>query len=340
MRVRLGWIMLFACAALLIFGGPVQAQTQTYDPAWMKTTNQMTAGLTLGVPAKPIDDADWLWTGTVWDGPQQNGWNKTIPGWVSGDFWAKWPHPGGVVQQWFKTTLDLPACTAALLGEVRLMSKYNPTSEPKLGINDDLYVWVNGAAAAAGGTAQSTSLDPSWAGKFTQVTRPDSNFTETDGWRISGGLVLPVAQFQAGSNQINVLTDDVSGWGGLGHVVFKVTQSGPCVQIDIKPGSYPNSFNLNGNGVIPVAIFGSGAFDVMDVNQNSLSFNGLAVRVKGNGAPQCSFQYVNGDAYQDLVCQFMDDTTLWVGGAATAILRGSLTDGTPFAGSDEIVIVP
>ncbi len=347
MRTRVVWSLLFACAALLIVSGPAQAQvTLTIDPtSWMKTTNQAAGNTsTMGLPAKPIDHADWIWTSTVWDGGQYNGWNAQIPRWVSGDFWAYWPFTSGVRQQWFKTTLDLPACTAALLSEVRLINKYNPDPPPLpfLSINDDLYVWVNGAPAAAGGTALAASLDSPWTTRFFSSSRPDSNSVETDKWRIPNGLVLP-AQFQAGSNQINVLTDDVSGWGGLAHVVFKVTQTGPCVGIDIKPGSYPNCFNLNGNGVIPVAILGSSSFDATQVNPSTLSFNGLAVRVKNNGAPQCSVQNVNADAYMDLVCQFMDDPTTWAGGTATAMLRGNLNSnygGLPFAGSDEICIVP
>ena len=39
-----------------------------------------------------------------------------------------------------------------------------------------------------------------------------------------------------------------------------------AVQIDIKPGSDPNCFNLNGNGVIPVAILGSADFDATEVD--------------------------------------------------------------------------
>ena len=51
MRTLLTWSMLFACAALLIVSGPVQAQTPI-DSAWQKTTNQTAGDLTkLGLPA-------------------------------------------------------------------------------------------------------------------------------------------------------------------------------------------------------------------------------------------------------------------------------------------------
>lgn len=122
-----------------------------------------------------------------------------------------------------------------------------------------------------------------------------------------------------------------------------------AVDIDIKPGSYPNSLNINGHGVIPVAILGSADFDVTQIDFSTLRFAGLEVRVKGNGAPQCSIKDVSGDftnpegapdGYQDLVCQFVDNPDTWLPGEGVAKLMGNLLDGTPIEGTDEIIIVP
>ncbi len=66
----------------------------------------------------------------------------------------------------------------------------------------------------------------------------------------------------------------------------------------------------------------------------------MAVKVKNNGTPQCSLEDVNEDGYMDLVCQFVDGATTWSEGTAVVVLTGSLFDGTPIAGSDEIRIVP
>ncbi len=127
-----------------------------------------------------------------------------------------------------------------------------------------------------------------------------------------------------------------------------LTQGTVDVEIDIKPGSYPNSFNVNGKGVIPVAILGSPDFDVTEIDTSTLSFGGLDLRVKGNGAPQCSIEDVSGanmpdgepDGYPDLVCQFEDDASNWEEGEAGATLTGRLTNGAPFKGTDSINIVP
>jgi YVTN family beta-propeller protein len=121
------------------------------------------------------------------------------------------------------------------------------------------------------------------------------------------------------------------------------------VDIDIKPRSFPNCFNIDGNGVIPVAILGKANFNVTDVDINTLSFAGLDVGVRGNNTRQCSVEDVSGnftspegapDGYRDLVCQFVDDPTRWTPDDGTATLTGKLLNGTPFKGIDSICLVP
>ena len=126
--------------------------------------------------------------------------------------------------------------------------------------------------------------------------------------------------------------------GGL--AIYKIANIPYTVQIDIKPGSFPNCFNINGHGVIPVAILGSEDFDVSDVNTESLLFAGMEVRVRGNKGPLCSTEDVNGDSYPDLVCHFEDQPENWAGGDDTATLQGELNDGAIIEGHDSICIVP
>ena len=112
------------------------------------------------------------------------------------------------------------------------------------------------------------------------------------------------------------------------------------VQIDIKPGSDPNCFNINGHGVVPVAILGSATLDVADIDTETLYFGGLEVRVRGQKGPQCSFDDVNVDGFADLICQFEDDATSWSAGETIAELQGYLLGGAQFSGSGSICIVP
>ena len=121
------------------------------------------------------------------------------------------------------------------------------------------------------------------------------------------------------------------------------------MMIDIKPGSDPNCFNVNGHGVIPVAILGSAVFEVTNIDTSTLKLAGLDVRIKGNSNPQCSVEDVSGDftnpagapdGYDDLVCHFVDDPSAWETDNGTATLTGELHDGTGIEGTDSICIVP
>ena len=93
-------------------------------------------------------------------------------------------------------------------------------------------------------------------------------------------------------------------------------------------------------------VLGSADLDVTDIDPSSLSFEGAAVRVRGNGSGQCSLEDVSGplgtpDGYLDLVAHFVDDfSDGWVLGDSTASVTGNLWDDTPIVGSDSIRIVP
>ena len=126
----------------------------------------------------------------------------------------------------------------------------------------------------------------------------------------------------------------------VGRLTLNVTLAALTVDIDIKPGSDPNGFNVNGHGVIPVAILGSSTFDVTLVDPSTLLFGGLAVRVRGNKGPLCNFEDSDGDTILDLVCHFEDDSTNWAPGDGQATLTGMLLDSTEFEGADSICVVP
>ncbi len=115
------------------------------------------------------------------------------------------------------------------------------------------------------------------------------------------------------------------------------------VDIDIKPGSDPNCFNNNGNGVIPVAILGSADFDVTQVDASSVELESLAIRAVGKSNKLLAhIEDVNGDGFDDLVVQIEDQDGVFSVGDTTAIVTGTLLTEfgtTPIEGTDSICIV-
>lgn len=108
------------------------------------------------------------------------------------------------------------------------------------------------------------------------------------------------------------------------------------VNIDIKPGSFPNCINPKSNGSVPVAIFGDNTVDVTEINIASLELAGAAALVKKNGEPQASFEDVNKDGFADLTLHFPVQNLQLTGTETNAELRGKLKTGRLIKGSDNI----
>ena len=112
------------------------------------------------------------------------------------------------------------------------------------------------------------------------------------------------------------------------------------IDIDIKPGSEPNSINNNGKGVIPVAILGSVDFNVSQINASTVALEGCGIKEVGKkGKLLVHYEDVNGDLIEDLVVQIVDVEDAFYG-LTSATLTGELIDGTPITGTDSIRIVP
>jgi IgA Peptidase M64 len=112
------------------------------------------------------------------------------------------------------------------------------------------------------------------------------------------------------------------------------------IQIDIKPGETPNSININGRGVIPVAVLGSENFDITQIDTKTLRFEGLSVKQTSKGKSLCASGNWNEDEFRDLVCHFVDDLSKWTGSGDTASVTGNLYCGTIFSGNDTFKLVP
>ena len=114
------------------------------------------------------------------------------------------------------------------------------------------------------------------------------------------------------------------------------------VDIDIKPGDYPNSINLGSHGVIPVAILSSPDFDATQVDLETVLLAGASVAVRGKGSKLLSYQEdINGDGLMDFVIHFevenLDPGEFQDG---VVCLEGMTFGGQAFSGCGEIQIVP
>jgi len=146
----------------------------------------------------------------------------------------------------------------------------------------------------------------------------------------SGTATNAIISFEGtGNDNIGMLLDNVK----LEIVIL-------AVEIDIKPGSYPNSINLGSKGVIPVAIFSSQDFDATTVDPGTVQLAGSGVAVRGNKFMSHE-EDVNGDGLMDLVVQVetenLNPNTFQCGYAE---LTGTTYEGLSIVGWDEIRIVP
>jgi sugar lactone lactonase YvrE len=109
------------------------------------------------------------------------------------------------------------------------------------------------------------------------------------------------------------------------------------VDIDIRPGGFPNSINPESKGLIPVAIFGSTDFDVADIDPATLAFGpGDAPAAHKLGG---HFTDVNSDGLMDLVSHYRTKGAGLLVGDTEACVTGAKTDGAAFRGCDAVRVL-
>lgn len=111
------------------------------------------------------------------------------------------------------------------------------------------------------------------------------------------------------------------------------------INIDIKPGSGDVApINPKARGKIPVALLGSSAFSVEEIDTSALGFghSGDEASLSKCGSPSD----LNGDAFPDLVCHFENQAAAWDGTEDEAMLKGKLRSGLRFEGRGWLKVVP
>lgn len=125
------------------------------------------------------------------------------------------------------------------------------------------------------------------------------------------------------ANGGNALNDSFMG---LDLIVFRV-------EIDIKPGSYPNSINLNSKGVVPVAILTTPIFNVTTVDISTVAF--------AEAEPiRQTLEDVDRDGDLDYLFHFRTEDLVIPEGQDYAQLKARTISGYFIGGRDSVNIVP
>lgn len=191
------------------------------------------------------------------------------------------------------------------------------------------------------------------------------------GWRghDDEGIVGHIASMNFNGNDIRVemIAPGVDIWQ-FHAVALEDNGDDLIVTLDIKPGSCPNSFNRNSNGVLPMALLGTKRFDVTLIDISTLLLSrtdgvgGTVAPLNGPPGPGirqadvatpfsgelCDCHELESDGIVDLVMKFDSAELVEVlelnrlpGGSDTALnVSGSLLDKTVFVATDCIHLVP
>ena len=193
------------------------------------------------------------------------------------------------------------------------------------------------------------NVDPGWRGVPGEVTNYQATFTvmkgltalgihEIDGidWQSEFEYMLVAQQLCDGSwpqalwdSEERILSTE---WALL--TLQKVVPPME-VEIDIKPGSFPNSINPNSKGIIPVAILTTADFDATTVDAETVRFGPA-----GAEATHWALKDVDKDGDIDMILHFRTQNTGIKAGDTEAELTGKTIDGTGIHGSDSVRTVP
>ncbi len=137
------------------------------------------------------------------------------------------------------------------------------------------------------------------------------------------------------------------------QAIYLAGSAGKCkvpaaieVDIDIKPGSDPNSINLGEHGLLPVAILGSANFDVTEIDPETIAIGGISLASRGKKGKKLAYSYEDVDPWDENIdmmvffdVQDLVEIGVLAAGTNELLLTANLKDGTPIQGTDSVNIV-
>ena len=228
-----------------------------------------------------------------------------------------------------------------------------------------------GAAVVLLSSATSAQAQPGWVLSHQKISDTEGGFTGT----LDNGDAFGIAMASLGDLDGDGVGDlavgapfDSDGGTQRGAAWVLFLDGVLMLNLDIKPGSCPNSFNRNSHGVLPVALLGTESFDVTQVDLATIQLSraeGVGSSVVPNEGPPgphsvledvatpfdgelCNCHDLEGDGITDLSMKFRTDDVvaalllndLPAGDLVELVVSGTLLDGTPFSASDCIRLVP
>jgi hypothetical protein len=104
------------------------------------------------------------------------------------------------------------------------------------------------------------------------------------------------------------------------------------VVLDVRPGSPENTINPKSQGVIPVAILSTNAFDASTLDPRNVRFGPNRALATG----KAQLDDVNGDGQSDILLHFRTQESGIQCGDTSVSITGETVDGIPIQGSDAI----
>ncbi|MHC4065517.1 MAG: hypothetical protein ACYSUI_13610 [Planctomycetota bacterium] len=260
-----------------------------------------------------------------------------------------WTAGGGMVD------LGIPAGGDFSLGEnINSSDQISGGWRPAGSGNTRGFIWDSGIMTDLGSVGFST--DPRDLNEAGQIVGVGSTVMGSRAWIWETGTItdlgtLPGTNTGSAASAVNEssVVAGVSSSVVSGQIVSRAViwqpPGGPSeieVQIDIKPGSDPNSINCkNDTGVIAVAVLTTEDFDATTVDHTTVTFEGASETHadKKTGLPRVHAEDVDGDGDTDLVFHFrLGDTNLTCA-STEGQLGGETLDGQPILGVDSVRMV-
>jgi hypothetical protein len=181
------------------------------------------------------------------------------------------------------------------------------------------------------------SIDNDIVGAFFNGT-PIAGFVPHDGCPILDEFSFDVPQSLVQSGQ-NLVAFHVLDRGAESFFDARILAELPAkitVEIDIKPGSFPNTINPTSEDVIPVAVLTTNTFAATTLDPTTVRFG----RTGTEAAPvHSALEDVDGDGDTDMILHFNTHETAIQCGDTLASLAGKTFDGQMIQGSNSITTV-